>query len=99
MPDLRQQLWSVAQNTATAYGLSFAPECQGLVENLINEGATRLETEGYAENPEKIALAESNIALFVTNMVAEAKKRKLAALHEPTFHAIWQLLCPIWPFC
>ena len=99
MTDLRQQLLLVAQNTATAYGYSFASDCEALVENLINEGAKRLENEGYAEDPGKIALAESNIALFVTNMVAEAKRRQLPALHEPTFDAIRELLCPIWPFC
>jgi len=99
MSNLEGQLWSIAEDTAVAFGFSFASDCEGLLRDMISQGASRLESEGFSEDEDKISLTKVKTALFVTAMVAEAKRLQLPELHEPTFHAAFQRLCPIWPFC
>lgn len=96
---LEERLGLVAQNTAKEFGFDFAPDCESLLHNMIRNGAQQMQNQKVAELEDKIREAENNLARFVTVMIKEAKKRGLPRLHEPTFHATFNELCPIWPFC
>lgn len=97
MDDLREALWMVADDTAVAFGFSFEPGCQQHLRGFLDAGANAIESEGLS--PERMSLAKFNTVLFVTSMVAEARRTGLLELHEPTFFAVRDRLCPIWPFC
>lgn len=99
MSNLVELFWSIADDTASAFGFSFASDCKGNMMDMIKQGVDRLEIEGFANDNDKILSVKRNIALFVTTMVAEARRQQLPALHEPTFHAASARLCPLWPFC
>lgn len=100
MSNLSNDLWIVALDTATAFGFSIAPRCEMLLRELLEEGASTVEASTTeVSEPEKLAAAKANTMLFVTSMVAEARRRGDLDLRDQSFFAVRDRICPLWPFC
>lgn len=100
MPSLsavESQLWGRAKGSAADFG--FAPDCEGLVKVMMKKAALRLEAEGYLDDPDRLAVAETNVELFISEMILEAKRLGYSELHEDTLAAAMSRLCPLWPIC
>jgi hypothetical protein len=96
---LEKRLWNVAYNEAKSYNLHFASDCERYLREMITRGVMELKTRGYERDENKLSDAERNLRLFIAEMVKEAKRQNLSKLHENTFYAAKNSLCPIWPFC
>ncbi|MET0072190.1 MAG: hypothetical protein ABW096_19305 [Candidatus Thiodiazotropha sp.] len=92
-----RRLWAKAQYRASDMG--FAPDCKDLVENLVREAAHRLETDGLLSDDDQLAIAEANVERFISEMIIQARNRGYNELHEDTFAAAMNKLCPLWPIC
>jgi len=92
-----RRLWAKAQYRAADMG--FTPDCRNLVENLVNNTARQLEADGFLADKDRLAVAEANMERFVSEMIIEAKTLGYNELHENTFAAAMNRLCPLWPIC
>jgi hypothetical protein len=97
LDSVTRRLWAKAQYRAADIG--FAPNCEYLVKQLIENAAQRIESEGLLSEPDQIAIAEANIERFISEMVLEARRSGYSELHEGTFEAAKKKLCPLWPIC
>ena len=96
---IQKMLLATAQHVALKYGYEFAPDCWDHLQGLVREGVNTIVAENRVDDEQYISLAEANIVVFATRMTIAAREQNLSELHEPTFHAAKQFLCPIWPFC
>jgi hypothetical protein len=94
---VEMRLWAMAQDRAAGFG--FAPGCEGLVLRLVRTGVQRLEAEGFLDDGDRIAIAEANLTIFISEMVIAARGFGLLELHENTFGEALRRLCPLFPFC
>jgi len=76
-----------------------APGCEPHLVQLIEKAAQRMDAEGFASNPMKLLEMEKNFRLLLTEMTMEAGVLGFRDLHEPTFFAAMNRLCPLFPFC
>lgn len=96
---LEARFWSHAQELAIRAGLGIATDCQTDLRRFIAGGVSQLQREGAHKDENRVNEAEANLRRFVERMIDEAKQRGVLELHEYTFGAARQSLCPIWPFC
>ena len=95
--ELEARFWGLAETQTAGFG--FAPDCESLTRNLIRRGVEELTRQGLANNEFRIHEAEANLSRFLNAMTREAMRLGLRQLHENTFRAAMDSVCPIWPFC
>jgi hypothetical protein len=96
---LKSHMWRAAQYRAASFGYEITPSCEHHLRPFLEDGIDELMKAGQQESAANVAVAEANVFALVTRMVIEAQVMHLDALHEPTFFAAKQFLCPLWPFC
>jgi hypothetical protein len=82
-----------------SWPLPIADDCKSLLEGAMRQGALRAAAEDQSPWPERVTRAEENFRKLMTEMTWQAGAMGFAELHEPTFYASLQKLCPLWPFC
>ena len=82
-----------------SWPMSIGTDCQSQLSDLIRSAAKRIENDGVAADPAKIAEAEHNLRVLLAVMTREAGVQGLFELRESTFQAAMSQLCPIFPFC
>ena len=93
--DLEARLRAIMESWA----LPIASDCRQLLADAIHHASIRAEAEDVDPWPDRVALAESSLRKLLTEMTWQAGVMGLNELHEPTLHAAFQRLCPLWPFC
>jgi hypothetical protein len=96
---LGDRFWRKVQDLTNQAGLSIAPGYKADLERFVAQGVARMRREGVIRDEVRIEEAEENLTIFVQQMIDEANQRGVSALHEFTFAAARNSLCPIWPFC
>ena len=94
---IERRLWARAQLRAADLG--FASDCEVHIKQLIADAVETLEQQGVTTDPDRLAAAEQNLDIFVREMIVEARAQGLDQLHESTYHAARNRLCPLWPLC
>jgi hypothetical protein len=87
----------LALGFAMTYGYSFAPQCLGLVNDMIRLGVTHLRQSGSLD-ASKIRDSQNALGNFISEMVREARKQGSSELHEFVFDKIRKALCPLPPW-
>lgn len=93
--DLEARLRDILESWA----LPIAPDCKQLLEDAVHRGAIRAAVEDREPWAARETRAEENFRKLLTEMTRQAGVMGFNELHEPTFHAALQKLCPLWPFC
>lgn len=96
---IERRLWLAAEHRAAQASLEIAEDCAYHLQAFIGQGAETLKKKNLIDDPDQVALAETNIVAFVTRMIIESRRQRLDSLHEPTFFKAREVLCPIFPFC
>ena len=96
-PYVRTKLMAAALEAALPLG--FASNCWGDLQTEFDKVLTELDKEDCLNDATKIAAAETNTRLLVSQMVNEAKTLNLSQLQEETLRRALKSLCPLWPFC
>ena len=96
---IERRLWLAADYRAAQSNLDIAPDCAAHLRSFIRSGVDRIVAEGHNNDNLRISLAETNIRGFTMRMIIEARQINVPQLHEPTFFAAKNALCPLWPFC
>lgn len=79
--------------------LPIDPGCEQYLVQLIQQAAQRINGEGFASDQVKLLEMETNFRRLLTEMTRQAGALGFNELHEPTFFAAMNRLCPLWPFC
>lgn len=87
-------MWSNVQGIARSHGLGISPSCEGLLRGAVADAVTAV-----ANDPHRRQEVEENLTRLIEEMVKHAKNRGYGELHEDTFVAAMQRLCPLFPFC
>ena len=95
MNNLENGFRLLAVSCAMSFGYGFTPDCQTHVNNMIHDGSVDL-----GDNPSlpKIKKAQTDLVIFVSKMVEEAKNNNLQELQELTFFGARNFLCPLPPW-
>jgi hypothetical protein len=89
-------LWTIVDVTVRGSGFTIAPDCEQLLRAFVARGEAELK-QPWAQ--ERRSEATASLLRFLAEMLDEARRLGLPALHEPTFYGAIQKLCPLWPFC
>ena len=95
---LEERYLLIIYTQAKLAGFDFAPDCERYMRQTITAGVNRIITERAENDSTKLALAEDNLRLFLSEMIAEAKRKGYSVLREDTYYKA-RGLCPLWPFC
>jgi hypothetical protein len=91
-------LWLSALISARLRGYGFGADCAFHVQNLIQGGITRLDSDN-ASGLWTLLKAAGALDRLVAEMVNEARAQNLTELRERTFFPALRKLCPLYPFC
>lgn len=96
--ELIDDLWNDAQKNAQALGLELAGDDADSLLDFIRDGVKRLELDGALDNPNKIADAKTNLAMFIDGMAHQTQIQEFG-VQKSVFDSVKGALCPLYPFC
>ena len=81
-------------------GVVVTPACMQMIEQMIANGITRMQTQGVIENEPQLRLAEDNLARCLRELSDEAvDMKKFPNIDDIMFNIVMKRLCPVWPYC
>lgn len=95
-----QRLNRSALRFAHKKGWRMSAPCERLLEKMVSDGVQRMERQQVLGQEEKLGLAESNLARFISQMANFAQQgTEYPLLVDADLSAAARRLCPLWPFC
>lgn len=89
-------LWHVAEEETQRAGLGIGPDCASLLHGAFSQVPPPDRMNVVYDAARDV---EVNTRLLVRTMIAIARERGYAELHEDTFRDAMIRLCPLYPFC
>lgn len=81
-------------------GVVVTPACMQMIEQMIANGITRMQTQGVIESEPQLRLAEDNLARCLRELSDEAvDMKKFPNIDDIMFNIVMKRLCPVWPYC
>lgn len=96
---LETRLLASTYHRVAMANLTIASGCESHLRDFVIVGVQELIARGFGSSEVKVALAEARLSHFVAEMIDRAASAGDSELHEPTFFAARNSLCPLWPFC
>ncbi|HSH41617.1 MAG TPA: hypothetical protein VK973_05755 [Arenicellales bacterium] len=97
---LQRRLKLFYSKKAAKLGLGLTPSCCTLIERMINNGIERMVSQGATEREEQIQVAERNLSHYLQRLSEEAQHRgTFPQVGAKAFDSVFNMECPIWPFC
>jgi len=97
---ITRRLKSYYGKTASKMGLGLTPSCCTLIERMINNGIDRMQSQGALDREEQIMVAERNLSRYLRKLSEEAQSQgTFPKVGAKTFDNVFNLECPVWPFC
>lgn len=96
---MKESLESRAWSAASAFELTFDPNCWQDVVSRIDAAVAQMERSGQLGEPDRLLEAQNNLARLVEAMVEPAKALGTTQLQEQALRQALARLCPIFPFC
>ena len=91
---IMKDCWPIVEDVMKEAGFEIGPHCRNFLTGFISQADL-----AYQSDPARRTEAQANLRRFVLRMVQEAKDHGMPELHEQSFAAARQALCPLWPFC
>jgi hypothetical protein len=97
---LQRRLKNFYSKKASKLGLGLTPSCCTLIDRMINNGIERMVSQGVIEREEQIQVAERNLSHYLQRLSEEAQTRgTFPQIGAKAFDHVFNMECPIWPFC
>lgn len=97
---LLRRLKNFYSKKAAKLGLGLTPSCCTLIERMINNGVERMVLQGATDREEQIQVAERNLSHYLQKLSAEAQNQgTYPKIGAKAFDNVFNMECPIWPFC
>ena len=97
---VRLRLMNFVKRSTSKQGLGMSASCQQMMEGAVRKGINRMETQGVAEQEDKIRLAEDNLRRLIVAMGEfSVDTGSFPIVDDNCFDLAMKKVCPIWPFC
>lgn len=96
---VQQRLKACVNKKAGKLGLSLTPACMMLMEKMITNGISRLESQRVLEKEEQLWFAEQNLSKYISNLSNNAQEAGTYPISdENIFDTTIKSTGPLWPF-
>lgn len=94
---LDRHLMATFRRDANKRELKIAVSCEYMIERMVRQGITRMQSQRALDQPPQIRVAEHNLNRSLVEMAKHAGA--VGVLDEACFEKAMKKLCPLWPFC